>query len=174
MKRCLSSVLTVVVTGVVLLSVTACASSATRQTKQEVADTAAVEAELALLRQDLVIVHARRDPTAYAALHTQRAIFEWQGIAPVVGRTALEGFMENNWAARRDIRITFEVSDITVDGDRAYEFGSYTERWLDPNGSEVTEIGRYVIRYVLEPDIHWRIDRFLGFADSTFTKQVDN
>ena len=168
MTRIAKSALGGMVGSIALLLSAGCSPSATRSADQQRAGTS--KSALALLRERLVAVHAQRDPLAYAALHTEAAVFEWPAQAPVKGRAALETLMRENWVSRHDIRLTLKVSELSVHQDRAYEFGSYEETWLDPKGSQVTELGRYVAAYVLDGDHQWRISRFFGFMDSTSIK----
>jgi hypothetical protein len=61
---------------------------------------------------------------------------------------------------------------LRVHSDRAYEFGSYEETWIDPKGIRVTEFGRYVTAYTRTGDGAWRISRTLGYSDLTATTRV--
>lgn len=131
------------------------------------------EAELTLLRKQLEDIHGSRDAAAFAALHTDGTIFEWRGRpTPITGRTALENAQREIWAGRRELRLTLQVSELRVHRDRAYEYGSFEETWIDPYGSKLTEFGRYVTAYAKEADGQWRIARTFGFTDLTATKRV--
>jgi ketosteroid isomerase-like protein len=131
------------------------------------------EAELAVLRQQFEDVHGSRDVAAFGALHTDETILEWRGRStPAFGRVALEKSMREVWATRRELRLNLQVSDLRIHGDRAYEFGTYEETWIDPRGNRVTEFGRYVAAYAQEANGPWRIARLFGFSNLTATKRL--
>ena len=58
------------------------------------------------------------------------------------------------------------VASLNIHGNHAYEFSSFAERWVDPDGSRMTELGRYVTAYVVDQSGRWRIVRIFGFTDS--------
>src|SRR5207249_4197432 len=118
------------------------------------------EFELTLVRMHLEDVHRSRDVTAFGALHTDGTVYEWRGHgAPVTGRTALESSTRAIWAKRQNLHLSLQVSELQIHAERAYEFGSYEETWIDSQGRQVTEFGRYVAAYSHEADGEWRIAR---------------
>ena len=124
------------------------------------------ESDLVALRKQRQDLHGSRDVAAFGALHTDSTVFEWRGrSAPVTGRTALEQSQREIWAARRELRLSLEVSELRLHADAAYEFGTYEETWIDSRGTTVTEFGRYVTAYSLERDGQWRIARTFGFSN---------
>jgi ketosteroid isomerase-like protein len=128
------------------------------------------ESELGFLRKQLEAVHASGDVAALGALHTDATVFDWRGRSePLTGRVALESNRREVWSHRRDLRLSLEVAELRIHGDRAYEFGSYAESWVDGRGIQVTEFGRYVTAYARETDGKWRIARAFGFSDLTAT-----
>ena len=135
--------------------------------------TRSAETELAILRKQLEDIHGSRDVAALGALHTDATEFEWRGrSAPVSGRVELENSIREVWAARRELRLNLQVSDLRIHGDRAYEFGTYEETWINPQGNRVTEFGRYVTAYSQEANGPWRISRMFGFSNLTATKSI--
>jgi len=64
-----------------------------------------------------------------------------------------------------NLRLT--VATRRVASDYATEFGAFEQSFRDSSGVRMTEFGRYVTVLARGPDGMWRIDRFLGFADST-------
>jgi ketosteroid isomerase-like protein len=143
-----------------LLSLAGCATA-----PWEPAPTQTVESSLAILRKQLEDVHASRDVAGFGALHTDTAVFEWRGQpAPLTGRLAVENSRREAWALRREPHLSLEVSELRIHVDRAYEFGSYEESWIDAKGKQVTEFGRYVTAYARELDGRWRIARRIGFT----------
>jgi ketosteroid isomerase-like protein len=131
------------------------------------------ESALAFLRKQLESVHANGDAAAFAALHTDATVVEWRGRSePLTGRVALENSRREIWAHRRDLRLSLQVSELRIHADRAYEFGSYEESWLDSQGTQLTEFGRYVTAYARETDGQWRIARTFGFTDLTASRKT--
>ena len=51
--------------------------------------------------------------------------------------------------------------------DRATEWGAFEQTWTDSAGKRMTEYGRYVTSFVHRSSAGWRMDRWLGFEDST-------
>ena len=129
------------------------------------------ESELAAMRKQIVDIHGSRDAVAFGALHTADTVFEWRGRSnDVTSRAALEKNRRELWQWRREARLTLQVSQLQIHAERAYEFGSYEESWIDPQGFRVTEFGRYVLAYALERDGQWRIARTVGYSDLTAKK----
>lgn len=121
--------------------------------------------ELATLRRLIEETHGRRDAVALGALHANQAVYEWRGRGtPVTGRTELVRHLSEVWAARRELRLELTVGDLRIHADRAYEFGSYEETWIDARDVRVTEFGRYVTAYARALDGQWRVERTVGFA----------
>lgn len=143
----------------ILLSLAGCASVPSGTSAPEAG------AELATLRRLIEETHGRRDAAALGALHADQAVYEWRGRGtPVTGRTELVRHLGEIWAARRELRLELTVGDLRVHSDRAYEFGSYEETWIDARDVRVTEFGRYVTAYARALDGQWRIERTVGFA----------
>ena len=115
----------------------------------------------------LVQSYRNRDPRTYAALYTDTGVFEWPAFNTVRGRAGLEEMVRNNWASLNDVDLQLTVASRRVDSDHATEFGAFQQSWRDAKGVRVTEYGRYATSLTRQPDSSWRIDRFLGFEDST-------
>jgi ketosteroid isomerase-like protein len=148
-----------------LVSLAGCASIS------EVRPARTPESELAAMRKLIEDIHGSRDVIAFGALHTADTVFDWRGRSNrVTSRAALEKNRREVWAARRELRMSLQVSELQVHADRAYEFGSYEETWIDSQGSRVTEFGRYVLAYAMERDGQWRIARTVGYSDFTAKK----
>jgi nuclear transport factor 2 (NTF2) superfamily protein len=131
------------------------------------------EADLALVRRLVEDTHGRRDAQALGALHVDAAVYEWRGrAASLTGRAELVRHLGDVWANRRELRLNLEVSELRIHADRAYEFGSYEETWINPQEIRVTEFGRYVTAYAREMDGQWRITRTVGFANLVATKKT--
>ena len=119
------------------------------------------------LNARLVQAYRTRDPQAYGALYTDSAVFEWPAFNTVRGRAGMEGMARSNWAALTDMDLRLTVATRRVASDHATEFGAFEQSFRDSTGVRMTEFGRYVTVLARGPDGMWRIDRFLGFADST-------
>lgn len=129
--------------------------------------TAGASAGIDSLNARLVDAYRKRDPQAYAALYTDTAVFEWPAFTTVRGRAGLAAMARSNWASLRDMDLRLTVSTRRVAADHATEFGAFEQSWRDSSGMHMTEFGRYVAVLVRQADGSWRMDRFLGFADST-------
>jgi ketosteroid isomerase-like protein len=119
------------------------------------------------LNARLVQAYRNRDPQLYAALFTDSAVFEWPAFNTVRGRAALEAMARSNWGSLNDQELQLAVSSRRVASNHATEFGAFQQSWRGPNGSRMTEFGRYVVFLVRQGNSSWLIDRFFGFADST-------
>ncbi len=108
-----------------------------------------------------------RDPSAYGALYTDSAVFEWPAFNSVRSRAGMEAMARSNWAALNDMDLRLIVSSRRVEADHATEFGAFEQSYRDSSGARMTEFGRYVVSLVRDNSAGWRIDRFFGFADST-------
>ena len=129
----------------------------------------ATQANTALdsLNARLVRAYQTRDPQAYAALFTDSAVFEWPAFNTIRGPAALGAMARNNWAGERDVDLRLAVTNRRLAGNQATEFGAFQQHWTDSAGGRMIEFGRYATVLVRQSDGSWRIDRFLGFEDST-------
>ena len=128
---------------------------------------AAADAGIDSLNTRLVAAYRRRDPTAYGALYTDTAVFEWPAFNTVRGPAGMEAMVRANWLALKDMDLQLNVSSRRIAENHATEFGAFQQSWSDSSGARVTEFGRYVTILARGADGSWKIDRFLGFADST-------
>lgn len=119
------------------------------------------------LNARLVSAYRHRDPQAYAALFTDSAVFEWPAFESVHGPAALGAMARTNWAAERDVELRVVPAARRVATDHATEFGAFQQSWTDSSGARMTEFGRYATYLSRQADGTWRMDRWLGFEDST-------
>jgi len=119
------------------------------------------------LNAHLIASYRTRDPKAYAALYTDSGTFEWPAFNTVRGLDALGAMAKDNWSAERDVDLRLNVSSRRLSPDNATEFGAFEQDWTDSSGVRRTEFGRYVSYLLRQQDGSWRMDRFLGFEDST-------
>jgi len=149
--------------AVVSLAAWAC----TPGTPSDRADTSTASAGLDALNARLGDAYRRRDPSAYAALFTDSAEFEWPAFTTPRGREALAAMARNNWSGERDVDLRVRVNARRFAPDHATELGAFEQTWTDTAGVRRTEFGRYVSVLARQRDGSWRIDRWLGFEDST-------
>ena len=119
------------------------------------------------LNARVVDAYRRHDPTAYGALYTDSAVFEWPAFNTVRGPAALTNMARDNWASLHDMDLVLTVSSRRLAGDHATEFGAFQQSWSDSGGARMTEFGRYVTVLTRQKDGSWLMDRFFGFEDST-------
>jgi ketosteroid isomerase-like protein len=119
------------------------------------------------LNARLVSAYRNRDPKAYGALYSDTAVFEWPAFNTVRGPDALAEMARSNWAAERDVDLRLAVANRRIAADHATEFGGFQQTWTDSAGVRRAEFGRYVTSLVRQKDGSWKMDRFLGFEDST-------
>ena len=148
----------------------ACVSIAISACMPAAADSSSANAGIDSLNTRLSDAYRRRDPAAYAALFTDTAVFEWPAFNTVRGPAALAAMARDNWAAERDVELRLRVAARRFAPDHATEFGAFEQSWSDSAGARRTEYGRYVSLLVPQKDGSWRLDRFLGFEDSTRTR----
>ena len=108
-----------------------------------------------------------RDPSAYGALYTDSAVFEWPAFNTVLGRAGMEAMARSNWASLSGMDLRLTVSTRRVEPDHATEIGAFEQSFRDSSGARMTEFGRYVALLARDDSAGWRIDRFFGFSDST-------
>ena len=108
-----------------------------------------------------------RDPSAYGALYTDSAVFEWPAFNTVRGRAGMEAMARSNWASLNDMNLRLIVSTRRVEEDHATEIGAFEQSFSDSSGARMIEFGRYVALLARDDNVGWRIDRFFGFSDST-------
>jgi ketosteroid isomerase-like protein len=119
------------------------------------------------LNARIVGAYRRADPSAYAALYTDTAVFEWPAFTTVRGTAGLAAMARSNWVGLRDMDLRLDVAARRLAPDHATEFGAFQQSWSDSAGARMTEYGRYVSLLLRQRDGSWRMDRFFGFEDST-------
>jgi len=119
------------------------------------------------LNARVVQAYRSHDPTAYGALYTNSAVFEWPAFDTRRGSAKLAIMAKENWATLRDMDLKLTVANRRIESGHATEFGAFEQSWRDSTGGRMTEYGRYVTVVVRQPDGRWLMDRFFGFEDST-------
>ncbi len=90
----------------------------------------------------------------------------------VRGTSKLAAMATDNWAALRDMDLRLTVANRRTMENQATEFGAFEQSWRDTSGARQTEYGRYASVMVRQKDGTWKLDRFLGFEDSTRSMPV--
>ena len=134
--------------------------------------TAGADAGIDSLNARTAQAYRDRDPSAYANLYTDSAVFEWPNFNTVRGRAGLEEMVRGNWASLDSMDLKLIVASRHLAPNHATEFGAFEQSWRDPKGGRMTEFGRYVTYLARQPDNSWRIQRFFGFEDSV--RQTSN
>ncbi|MDB4882912.1 MAG: hypothetical protein JWL95_1678 [Gemmatimonadetes bacterium] len=132
--------------------------------------TAATTTALDSLNARIVRAYREHDSKGYGALYTDSAQFEWPAVPTVRGRAGLETMAHDVWTPLPDLDLKLIVATRRIAATHATELGAFEESWRDSTGGRTTEFGRYVVLFAKAPDDTWRIDRFLGFSDSTTTR----
>ncbi len=121
------------------------------------------QAGLAIAAANRILDRAlvEQKPEVAAALFTADAVLGESGVADVVGRAAIAGFL-----ARGDLvrAVTFHAvhrDDLIVIGDRAVEFAWFEETKVLHGGAPVHERGRIATDWRREADGAWRIARLV-------------
>jgi ketosteroid isomerase-like protein len=108
---------------------------------------------------DRALVHGTPDEAA--SLFTADAVLGESGMADVVGRQAIAGFLARGNQVRT---VTFHAvhrEELIVLGTRAIEFAWFDEIKLANGGVPVRERGRVVTDWRLDSDGAWRIARLV-------------
>ncbi|HKW08907.1 MAG TPA: nuclear transport factor 2 family protein [Gemmatimonadaceae bacterium] len=151
----------------VLISLTLIAGAACSQSKTDFTPEQKANFAIDSLNVRLSAAYHNRDPRAYAALFTDSAVFEWPAFNSPRGPTQLANMARDNWSAERDVELQLNVSMRRLATDHATEFGAFQQAWTDSSGARMIEYGRYATYLVRSPDGRWRMERWLGFEDST-------
>src|SRR5256884_4224079 len=114
-----------------------------------------------------VRAYRMHDPQAYAALYTDRAVFEWPAFNTVRGPTGLAAMARENWASLKDMDLRLNVSSRRVAPDHATEFGAFEQSWRDSSGVRRTEYGRDGAVPLPQQGGSRRADRFFWVQGST-------
>ena len=101
------------------------------------------------------------DPDVIAAHFTEGAVLGESGAADAVGRPAIREFLARGNTVRTVTRHILTRDELIVLGDRAIEFARFDEGKRLRDGSEVSERGRVVLDWRLEPDGQWKVARLV-------------
>lgn len=151
-----------------LLPVTfACAQPAERQAAAPAVDSAAVIAAAGDFWARYVAADTANDVNALVALFTDSVRVDARGAPVLLGRAAVQSFIENMMKTTRttSLAVTPDMT-VPVSNETVYQNGSYTEAMATGNQG-VTEYGRYAVALRKGADGQWRINYLMAFTDST-------
>ena len=118
---------------------------------------AAVEINRALEGYRALIV--RQDAPAIAALYTEQGSMAHRGSPAVVGRAAIQRFLES-YAAYRVLAEELVADSTEVSGARGTQLGHYRQSVETPHDGTVTVSGTFRAEWLRGRDGRWRIERF--------------
>lgn len=155
---------TLLVLPAVLLGVAACETPETEETgttTEEVAttDAAAIEQTIRARAQEFGAAVAARDPAAIGALYTDDAIIQSPGEPPATGGASVQEDWTENFANVPDATVDGETVTVMVagSGELAVEDGRYTFSGTAPDGTAISEEGKYLTVWELQDDGTWKI-----------------
>lgn len=102
-----------------------------------------------------------QDAEAVAGFFTEDAVLGESGLADVVGRTAIRGFLEAANRKRVVVHHRLIRDELLLAGDQAVEVAHFEETKQQPGGPPVHERGRTVTFWRREADREWRIARLV-------------
>jgi uncharacterized protein (TIGR02246 family) len=151
----MKSIRGVVVISALVTALAACAERAADPSPaaDTAADVAAIEAVLERIEQTFT----SGDLDAGMTIFTDDAVIMGQGAPDVAGREAIRAGYEE-LMSQFDIAADLRSEEIEIDGDLAYERGTYTLKLTQKStGQVVTEVeNRYVHIFKRQPDGGWK------------------
>jgi uncharacterized protein (TIGR02246 family) len=120
-------------------------------------------AEIEAFNQKFIDAHLRMDTPAVLAMWAEDGVSLLPEMAPLVGRLAIQKFVEDVVAKMPGYKVTKEeidFRDIRVSGDWAYEWGLEHQVAEPPDGKPAFD-GRGKILLILHKDAHgeWKIQQ---------------
>ena len=99
---------------------------------------------------------ADKGGAGFAAWFAADGVALGNGVAPVVGRVAIE--KSTTWSPR-DYQLTWTPTDAVMgaSGDMGYTWGHFEGHSKDANGNPVTTTGRYITIWRKQPDGNWKV-----------------
>src|SRR5437763_244307 len=103
------------------------------------------------------LASAGRDIDRILSYWTDDAVVLAAAFAPVIGKAALRGYVENSFRIP-GFKISWKSSEVRFSPDLnlAYIFGENTVSMNGPNGTPITTKGRAITIWRREPDGQWR------------------
>lgn len=99
---------------------------------------------------------AEKGGAAFAAWFANDGVTLGNGVAPVVGKVAIE--KSTNWSPK-DYQLTWTPTDAAMSpsGDMGYTWGHFEGHSKDANGNPVTTTGRYITIWRKQADGSWKV-----------------
>ncbi len=111
-----------------------------------------------------IATQQRGDAKAFAALYADNAASIGTDGSVTRGRAAIEAAAAASLASSTFLRGTITTTDLAVDGDTAYEEGTYLFTIKPKNKPAADYTGRYLTIWARQPDGAWKIQTDTGFA----------
>ncbi len=149
----------------------ACSQPAPQQAAAPAVDSAAVRNAVSDVLARYVTADTSNNVAAAAAMFGDSARIDARGAPVLMGRAAIQAFMEPMFKANHYTSMMF-MPDMTipVNNDQAYQSGSYMEGSTPTNkkmAKPMMDYGRYAMAIAKGPDGQWRMAYLMVFSDST-------
>jgi ketosteroid isomerase-like protein len=124
----------------------------------------ASEAREAVRRQSarLTAMYPSENLDSIMSIFAEDAIVYFPDAPEARGKAAVRERYANAFAAVAIESLETQIDTIEAFGDVAYEWGTYRERYAETGKPPVREEGRYLLRWVRQPDGTWLVTRFTG------------
>lgn len=109
----------------------------------------------------------RKDAASVAALYTDDATFVGTESPIATGRQGIEAALAKSFPVIKST--TIDSKELTVSGDIAYDYGSFTQEVTPPNAKPQTINGYYLVVVRRQPDGNWKIARHVSTTPPTKT-----
>jgi uncharacterized protein (TIGR02246 family) len=130
-------------------------------------DSAEVRQALDSLWRVFVARNLAADAAGLVALYTDSAVWAVGGAPPIRGRAALRASFDREFKTYRYSAYQVNTDETAVDGDRAYQFGTYGATYTPVGGKPTTERGLFAAALQRDAGAGWRIARVIAVADSS-------
>jgi len=102
----------------------------------------------------------RNDPAAVAAMYTDDATFVGTEWPPANGRQEIQAALSKAFPISKFESI--DSKDLVVNGDMAYDFGTYRQQVTPPKAKAMTINGYYLVINRRQSDGSWKISRHVS------------
>ena len=120
---------------------------------------AAVRQEIQRRLDEHVADFKRGDPAAVAAIYTDDVIVSPANVDDIRGRAAMEAFLSPLFSGVTFTDLAYQVREVSVRGDTAFAFGTYSSNAGPRGQAAVSDRGRFSTVWVRQPDGSWKIRR---------------
>lgn len=105
------------------------------------------------------------DARAVAAMYADDAVELPPCVAVAKGRAAVERFYRGQFEQARVTGFTLSPIEATVDGNSAYDLGTYERRVSLPTGQTISDVGRYLV-VLRRTNGEWKVAYAIYNADA--------